>query len=538
MRKQSLHDYFEELRASEGLNEGEVINALDSLANGSAGTGTAGVASAAGHAGMAKIIAIISLITVMTSGGLYFLLNSGEEEPASREPSQITAEIPMPAGHDTIDNEIDISLPDDSLQSTPTVELAEAPQNITRKNARTQNHSSTTVSQILDSPESAQHHLTAEVKRKIVYQTDHPLPPYGDYHIENVSSLNTPDLEYGPSMAADGETLFFISNREGGVGGHDVWYARKIDATSVEFSEPVNLGPPLNTTLNEGMVAMSADRSRIFFTACNRNDGVGDCDIYTAQYNNGVVSDIENMRAVNSSEWDAQPTISDDGNTLYFVSNRTGVLGSSDIFVATRNEEGSWNEAEPLPPPVNTSGKEDSPFILPGSNRLYFSTDGYDGMGRLDFFVSDRDADGNWSMPRNLGHPFNTELDDRMLTATPDEKQFYFTSERSDPSNKGVLDIFTAVAPVSSTYLLEPESDAGSKLQLYPNPASDYVSFKIHGNLPHNRDLVFINMRTGEETLRIEDAEPRSQIPISSLASGLYIVLYGDVLQSSLIIKE
>lgn len=148
--------------------------------------------------------------------------------------------------------------------------------------------------------------------------------------------VNTKGLDYAPVISQDGTTLYYVSDRDGSVrktnGGnsHDIWALRLRDTGLNKVNLPYNLAPvpqfgegSLNTARNEGVLTISFDRQRIYFTGCSRPDGKGDCDIYYSDIQpDGSWSRAVNCGNVNSIYFDSQPSISPDGKRLYFVSNR------------------------------------------------------------------------------------------------------------------------------------------------------------------------------------------------------------------------
>jgi outer membrane protein OmpA-like peptidoglycan-associated protein len=262
--------------------------------------------------------------------------------------------------------------------------------------------------------------------------------------------VNTDNLEYAPTITADGRTLYFVSERAGGVGGHDFWVTTKKERLDTIFTSPTNLSRPVNTELNEGVASIAADGQTIYFTACERPDGVGDCDIYEAELEGNEWKNVRNVTEINSARWDSQPSISSDGNTLYFVSNRPGSIGGdddADIYVSHLGKDGKWSAPRNLGAPINTAKKEDSPFILAGGKVLYFSSAGHGGEGGLDFFTAAVNSDGTFGAPENLGPPFNTSRDERFITLPAAGDVVYFSSERDDMPNAGRLDIFMGLLP-------------------------------------------------------------------------------------------
>jgi len=309
------------------------------------------------------------------------------------------------------------------------------------------------------------------------------------FKIRNLGPVvNTTNIEYAPTITADGRTLYFVSDRPGGVGGHDFWYTTKAGRLDTVFTPPVNLGAPVNTDQNEGVASIAADGQTIFFTGCDRSDGLGDCDLYEAELEGTEWKNVRNVEEINSPAWDSQPALSSDGKTLYFVSTREGAMGGegdADIYVTTKGNDGKWSKPRNLGSPINTTEREDSPFLFPGGKVLYFSSAGHGGFGGLDFFVSKLGSDGNWGEPENLGEPFNTSRDERFITLPAAGDIVYFASERTDLGNEGQLDIFMGLLPPRTVTVLV----AG---RVYDQCTEQ--------NLP--ADLVFIDHKKGD-TLQV-----------------------------------
>lgn len=276
--------------------------------------------------------------------------------------------------------------------------------------------------------------------------------------------INTADDEYLPTATADESMLIFtrkINNNE------DFYKSVKVNG---KWQTATYLSDQINTPeYNEGAQSISQDGKYLFFTGCNRPDGLGRCDIYIAQKKGddwGKPFDL--APPVNTPGWESQPSISADGRTLYFVSNRKGGYGGYDIWKSTLTDKG-WGEPENLGPNINTSFDEQSPFIHPDDSTLYFCSNGWPGLGGKDLFVSRLGKDGKWQKPENLGYPINSNGDENGLSLTATGDYAFFSS--NNLNGYGGFDIYTFELPPNLrphivTYVKGKVSDAKTKQPL------------------------------------------------------------------------
>lgn len=269
--------------------------------------------------------------------------------------------------------------------------------------------------------------------------------------------INSADAEYFPALTADEQTMVITRNSRPASGGHgqeDFYESHFVDG---QWTSAENLGPPLNTPDNEGAQTISLDGQLMFFTGCNRPDGLGGCDIYISRKAGNAWTVPQNMRnPVNSSKWESQPSLSPDKKTIYFSSSRAGGKGDKDIWSSTLTSQGVWGVPANLGDVINTDGSEESPFIHPDNQTLYFSSDGQIGMGKKDIFYSRKDEKGNWTTPVNLGYPINTWNNDDSFIVGTSGKTAYFSSDRK--GGFGSLDLYSfelyeAARPTMVTYV-------------------------------------------------------------------------------------
>lgn len=270
-------------------------------------------------------------------------------------------------------------------------------------------------------------------------------------------SINTSEDEYWPSITADGQTFMFT--RQGSAG--------KPNAKSQEdfyishfnngvWSKATNAGKPLNTIQNEGAATISSDGRYMYFTACDRYDGFGRCDIYYSSYDGINWSVPLNLGSpINTNYWESQPSISANGQMLFFTSNRPGGFGGMDLWYSVLHDEWKWSAPKNLGSIVNSAGDEMSPFIHFDGRTLYFSSNGRIGMGGFDIFFTRMKDDTTWTEPQNLGYPINTYNDETGLVIEAGGQKAYFSSKRDGRMGKDIYYFFLykSVRPNPVSYL-------------------------------------------------------------------------------------
>ncbi|MGY3051978.1 outer membrane protein OmpA-like peptidoglycan-associated protein/tetratricopeptide (TPR) repeat protein [Pedobacter sp. UYEF25] len=276
------------------------------------------------------------------------------------------------------------------------------------------------------------------------------------------NGVNTKNAEYFPAITADDETLIFTRQVDG---NEDFWTSNFLNNS---WNTAVPLSSKINTTAyNEGAQTISPDGKYLFFTGCNRPDGLGRCDIYVAHREGAEWSEPYNIgKPVNSEYWESQPAISPDGRTLYFISNRPGGIGGYDIWKSTITADSKWGAAINLGSKINTSYDENTPYLHADGKTLYFSSDGWPGFGHKDIFYSRLDSVGNWQIPVNIGSPINSFEDETGLVVSADGTKGYFSSAL--PGGYGKQDIYRfdipeVAKPKRVVYVKGIVRDIGSK---------------------------------------------------------------------------
>lgn len=267
-------------------------------------------------------------------------------------------------------------------------------------------------------------------------------------------NVNTEDDEYLPALTADYRMLVFTRRvprnplTDIGLDKEEDFYWSDYDTMELDWGPAHRMPEPLNSHGNEGAQTISHDGRVVIFTACGRNEKEHTgCDIYMSVRQGGRWGKPRNLGApVNSRYWESFPSLSIDGYTLYFASNRPGGYGGTDIWYCTL-DEGRWSEPRNLGPEVNTKGNETAPYIHFDDKTLYFASDGHQGMGGMDLYVAKRLNDSTFGQVQNLGYPINTVGEENNLIVAPDGRTAIFSSDRFGGYGKQDLYSFVMPAP-------------------------------------------------------------------------------------------
>jgi outer membrane protein OmpA-like peptidoglycan-associated protein/tetratricopeptide (TPR) repeat protein len=270
--------------------------------------------------------------------------------------------------------------------------------------------------------------------------------PFEPSMVKNVSSDKD---EYFPMISPDNELIFYTRKLDRANLGdlvskmvEEFTFSQRADLKS-EFDKGDPLKPPFNdgTFTNYGSATLSVDNKEMIICACKKEQVYGrdylNCDLYTTTYertgeggNDFKWSPLKNMGpGINTPDgWEAQPSLSSDGETLFYTASRP-TTRDNDIFMVKRNADGTWGKARSFDE-INTEGKDKSPFLHQDSETLYFvssTTDKRKGVGGLDIFYV-REENGKWLQPKNIGYPINSKEDELGLFVSTDGKIAYYSS--------------------------------------------------------------------------------------------------------------
>lgn len=268
-------------------------------------------------------------------------------------------------------------------------------------------------------------------------------------NIEAVSnlgeSINSKADEYFPYVS-NGSDLMFFTRRKSLKEDENLFSSNKKNGEWQEGQSNASF----NSRHNEGMTTLIRSGRYMYFTACERSEVMGTCDIWEAKVDGKKVSKIKPTRGyLNSEYWESQAAISCDGSRIFFASNRDGGLGGTDIWMSEKEPDGSWDEPVNLGPNVNTAADEEAPFITSDGKTIYFSSTGHFGMGEGDIYFSRMQNNGHWAKARNLGKPVNSSARELGIFLSADGQTGYFASNRE--GGHGGMDIYKFTLPTQLT---------------------------------------------------------------------------------------
>lgn len=261
------------------------------------------------------------------------------------------------------------------------------------------------------------------------------------------SRINSENPEFSPIVSFDGSALYYTSSKYWSENGE----TNAIDKTSGTYYEDIYMSLYENEEWseskrldfcqpdeNEAMVSLSIDERRLYIY----NSKTGNGDIYYTDYAKGSFNEIKILenKEVNTDKYQPHYNVSSDGKYAFFSSeDKKGGYGGLDIYMITRQADGSWSSPKNLGPEINSEYDEDSPFISFDGKFLYFSSNGEKSIGGYDIFKAEW-INGKFTNVQNLGTPINSTYDDLYYTVTADGLNAFISSFRKD--GKGDVDIY------------------------------------------------------------------------------------------------
>lgn len=265
----------------------------------------------------------------------------------------------------------------------------------------------------------------------------------GIYTIEN-AGINSKYSDYG-SAIVDNKLIFTSARDTGGVGQRKhAWtgehftnlYAAGVNGELIP-SNPVRYDANVNSKFHEATPVFTKDGNTMYFTRNNYLDGKKGKDankvtllkIYKATLVNNRWTNVTELPFNSNNFSTAHPALSPDEQTLYFVSDRPGTIGQSDLYKVAINSNGTYGEPINLGVEINTEGRETFPFVTK-DNQLYFASDGHPGLGGLDVFTTKINNDGSFGEVENDGAEVNSPKDDFGYYRDSEINKGFFSSNR------------------------------------------------------------------------------------------------------------
>lgn len=239
-----------------------------------------------------------------------------------------------------------------------------------------------------------------------------------DMDVEILSNqINTRFADLNPAVSGDESKMVFISKLQ----FYDaVFFTEKINGN---WTNPRNITPELGVDGDVYPTCLSYDGNLLI--VYRNDDFIG--NLYTSTLVNGVWTPLVKMNDnINTKYWESHATLTKDGKTMYFTSNRKEGYGGLDIYKSVKQANGDWGVPVNLGPNVNSEYNEETPFITENGKRLFFSSYGHYNMGGYDVFMTIMKPDSSWADPVNLGYPVNTTDDDVFFCPVKDGEIAYY----------------------------------------------------------------------------------------------------------------
>lgn len=279
-------------------------------------------------------------------------------------------------------------------------------------------------------------------------------PNFSDWSVPvNVGpAINTGSIESAVSVSKNGLSIYFASNRPGGIGDWDLWVAQRASIED-DWGTPQWLGFNINSGSRETHPALSLDEHRLYFVS-NRPGGCGGTDIYVSRRrdrrddlgwepakNLGCMPDY-----INSPLADETPAFFEDETgqvIMYFSSTRTGGLGSYDIYASVMRDDDTFGPGE-MVAELSSSSPENGAAIRRDGLEVIFASSRPGGLGGMDLWMASRDSTADpWSTPTNLSALSSPSMDGCRICFSFDGRVLYFTSERA--GGYGLRDLYMSM---------------------------------------------------------------------------------------------
>jgi outer membrane protein OmpA-like peptidoglycan-associated protein len=344
---------------------------------------------------------------------------------------------------------------------------------------------------------------------------------------KKVEGPSTEYDEYLPMLSPDNNYMYFTrkmpdETKSAIDGGSKELFIKSRRTMGHKYSGGIPMGGPFNLGQYQGGVSVSINNKLLFITIVDvipyrgkNRAGFGqmfdNADIFYSKFQkDGTWSKLASIGSnINTpNTWEAQPSISADNKTLYFTRVIDPFAPNMDIYKCERQPDGSWGDPINLGAPINTPGDEKSPFMHSDSYTLYFSSDYHIGMGGYDIFYSKMDdKSGVFRKPVNIGNPINTTKDEHgFIVSKNGDKAFYGSDEDGKDLNIYSFELYEEARP----------------------KAVAFVNGEIKNNLgevPDGAQVTVKNTKTNQEVDAVIDNETGEYVAVIAVEPDQDILL-------------
>ncbi len=340
-----------------------------------------------------------------------------------------------------------------------------------------------------------------------------------------VKGPSTGNDEYLPMLSPDNRYLYFTrkmpsEEKQAFDGGFKEQFVKSRRVGS-QFSGGIPMPTPFNLGQFQGGVSISVNNKLLFITIVDvipyrgkERAGFGqmfdNADIFFSELKDGRWDKLQSIGSnINTpTTWEAQPSISSDNKTLYFTRVTNVFGGDMDIFKSERQPDGSWGDPINLGDPINTPGDEKSPFMHSDSHTLYFSSNYHIGMGGYDiFYTKMNEKSKEFNKPINLGNPINTPKDEHGFIVSRDgDKAYYGSNDKGKDLNIFSFELYKEARPKSVTFV-----NGGIKNNL--------------GKVPEGAQVLLKNTSTDQEVEAVIDQETGNYVAVITAEKGQDVLL-------------
>jgi outer membrane protein OmpA-like peptidoglycan-associated protein len=349
------------------------------------------------------------------------------------------------------------------------------------------------------------------------------------FNPQKVVGPSTKHNEYLPMLSPDNRYLYFTrkmpdETKAAFDAGDKELFIRSRRIGKGKFTGGIPMPTPFNLGQYQGGVSISVNNKLLFITLVDVIPYQGknragykrlfdNADIFFSEFKDGIWTKLESIGSnINTpTTWEAQPSISSDNKTLYFTRVMDPFGGDMDIYKSERQPNGSWGDPINLGAPINTPGDEKSPFMHSDSYTLYFSSTGHIGLGGYDIFYSKMDdKTGIFQKPTNIGYPINTEKDEHGFVVSKNGDKAYYGAAEGEGNNKD-LNIYS--------------------FDLYEEARPEKVVFvngeilNNNGEVPEGAKVMLKNTKTDKEVEAVIDQETGDYVAVMTVKEGEDIML-------------